>query len=87
MKIVIDIPDEEYERIQAMDWKNGHRWYSYETIAIHNGTPLPEGHGRLIDADALYKEVASWGMNDYEPSDFLDEIDRAPTIIDKEGKE
>ena len=23
--------------------------------ALHNGTPLPEGHGRLIDADALEK--------------------------------
>ena len=35
---------------------------------------------RLIDADALREEVSSWGMNDYEPSDFTDEIDRTPTI-------
>ena len=45
-------------------------------------TLLPKGYGRLINAHALYKEVASWGMNDYEPSDFLDEIDRTPTIIE-----
>jgi len=49
--------------------------------AIINGTPLPKGHGRIGDLDALRDEVSSWGMNDYEPSDFIDEIDRADTII------
>ena len=36
--------------------------------------------GRLIDADVLRGEVYSWGMNDYEPSDFTDAIDDAPTV-------
>jgi len=27
--------------------------------AIRNGTPLPKGHGRLIDADALEKEIVN----------------------------
>ena len=36
--------------------------------------------GRLIDADVLREEVYSWGMNDYEPSDFTDAIDDTPTI-------
>lgn len=36
--------------------------------------------GRLIDADVLREEVYSWGMNDYEPSDFTDAIDDAPTV-------
>lgn len=36
--------------------------------------------GRLIDADVLREEVNSWGMNDYEPSDFTDVIDDAPTV-------
>lgn len=53
MRLVIDIPDDEYERIQAMDWKNGHRWYSYETIAIHNGTPLPKGYGWIPVSEGL----------------------------------
>lgn len=35
---------------------------------------------RLIDADLLREEVNSWGMNDYEPSDFTDAIDDAPTV-------
>jgi hypothetical protein len=36
--------------------------------------------GRMIDADVLREEVYSWGMNDYEPSDFTDAIDDAPTV-------
>lgn len=36
--------------------------------------------GRLIDADLLREEVNSWGMNDYEPSDFTDAIDDAPPV-------
>ena len=36
--------------------------------------------GRMIDADVLREEVCSWGMNDYEPSDFTDAIDDAPTV-------
>ena len=48
MKIVVDIPEEEYKRMvekrmfgRVDVWKD----------AICNGTPLPKGHGRLIDAD------------------------------------
>ena len=36
--------------------------------------------GRLIDADVLSEEIDSWGMNIYEPSDFTDAIDDAPTV-------
>lgn len=50
MKTVIDVPEEEYERMKEQSmfgrvdiWKK----------AIQNGTPLPKGHGRLIDADAF----------------------------------
>lgn len=35
---------------------------------------------RLGDLDALKEEISSWGMNDYEPSDFIDAIDAAPTV-------
>ena len=56
--------------------------------AIKNGTPLPKGHGKIGDLDVLREEVSSWGMNDYEPSDFIDVIDQADTIIeaDKESE-
>lgn len=75
MHIVIDIPEEDYEYLKLYN-KDG--LYN----AILNGTPLPKGHGRLGDLDALQKEVSSWGMNDYEPSDFTYAIDQADTIIE-----
>ncbi len=55
--------------------------------SIANGTPLPKGHGKLGDLDALREEVSSWGMNDYEPSDFIDAIDQADTIIESDEEE
>lgn len=56
MKLIIDIPEETYNDIQSRDWKNGKLVFSEEWIAIHNGTPLPKGHGRLIDADKFISE-------------------------------
>jgi len=49
MQIVIDIPDYDYRQIKEYYEKNDtvEATYSY----IYHGTPLPKGHGRLIDAD------------------------------------
>ena len=54
---------------------------------IKNGAPLPKGHGKIWDLDVLREEVSSWGMNDYEPSDFIDVIDQADTIIEADKPE
>ena len=58
IELVIKISEETYKDIQSLDWKNGERWYSEEWKAIHNGTPLPKGHGRLIilSEDAVKRE-------------------------------
>ena len=53
MQIVINIPEEEYEDIIYSEDCGLHRL----TRAIANGIPLPKGHGRLIDADALVKKM------------------------------
>lgn len=64
--------------------------------ALYNGTPLPKGHGRLIDADAVEKEMNKAEVEadrnaDYYTSDKIDcameYIIGAETIIeaDKEG--
>lgn len=77
MQIVIDIPDEMY------DWYlNG---FPDEDDAeklwqiIKDGKPLPKGHGRLIDADAVDTR--------YSDPEVVETLDEAPTIIeaDKEG--
>ena len=52
MQIVIDIPKDMYSAI-----KSGKDGYSnYVHTAVRNGTPLPKGHGRLVDADAITKD-------------------------------
>lgn len=47
MQILIDISKEDYQAL-----KQGHVPFNMLDV-IKNGTPLPKGHGRLIDADAL----------------------------------
>ena len=44
---------------------------------IRNGTPLPKGHGRLIDADAIPRHLVR----------DIDEIDKQPTIIEGSDSE
>jgi len=99
MKVIIDISEESYKYIKTLsdlgwstspEYANAIRLTASEYAnAIKNGTPLPKGHGRIGDLDALREEVSSWGMNDYEPSDFTDAIDQADAIIeaDKESEE
>ena len=56
---------------------------------IKNGTPLPKGHGRLIDADALnishgvfVPKVKGNAFGCPMDAVFIDEINDAPTIIE-----
>jgi hypothetical protein len=81
--------------IEALGFKMSGR-YERETItmirkAFENATPLPKGHGRLIDADALKKEAVvcpTVGNAEVPLLDIMD-VDCSPTIIeaDKEGSE
>lgn len=79
MQIVIDIDDNLYTRlfdngdIDAVDMRRA-------CVAIRKGTPLPKGHGRLIDADAVLVEPFG---------DTYKDIDIAETIIkaDKESED
>ena len=49
MKLIIDIPEDRYKRII-----NDEDYMPLDiSCAIKNGTPLPKGHGRLIDKDCL----------------------------------
>ena len=49
MQIVIDIPEEYYNLLKGFDDEK----CSMDMLLIKHGTPLPKGHGRLIDADAF----------------------------------
>lgn len=81
MQIVIEIPDKIYEKVKE------HYVNPYEVDeicqAILDGTPLPEGHGDLIDRDALELD-ADWndyydGFGAYSES----QVRCAPTIIEE----
>lgn len=86
MRLVIDIPDSIYNRIVEEDLKG------IMSNAIANGTPLPKGHGRLIDADALvYEHTIARSTDDGHNWNELcvtkDQIDDAPTIIEADKGE
>lgn len=58
MQIVIDIPEEDFEIIRHNVEKNNPLSPMSEKdvmTMIANGTPLPKGHGRLIDLNELYE--------------------------------
>ena len=88
MKLVIDIPQKLYTEIKdSWSIELGTKEIAKLKKSIANGKPLPKGHGRIGDLNALQEEVSSWGMNDYEPSDFIDAINKADTIIEADEEE
>ena len=87
MQIVIDIPEEEYEGMVNSEDCGLHTL----TRAIANGTPLPKGHGRLIDIDDATKDIDT--VMKYFTATILDGVIvgvacSAPTVLeaDKESK-
>ena len=78
-ELVIKIPEEDYKYIKNSDDMNFN--------VIKNGTPLPRGHGRLIDVDAI-------NLKDISPVDGFsvygataEDIDLTPTIIEADEVE
>ena len=51
MQIVIELNEELYDYMKSLPYNT-----ILEMIVL-NGTPLPKGHGRLIDADSLIKAI------------------------------
>lgn len=91
MKIIIDIPEEAYKVLQSDE---GVDWLGAEHIlqAVANGTPLPKGHGRLIDADEYKEHLYACETNGrplhiMELDERLATVDDAPTIIEADKAE
>jgi hypothetical protein len=85
IELVIKIDEKMYKDIQSRDWKNGAKWFSEEWRAIHNGTPLPKGHDRLIDAKVAYRKFYARCLAGVAK----EVLDLVPTIIeaDKDCRE
>ena len=73
MEIVINVPEEDYEYLKS------HNEGGLYNAVIH-GTPLPNGHGRLIDADELYDSLIF--PTEQFANGFKEVLDDAPTVIE-----
>lgn len=80
MKIVIDIPNEEYKTLSKMSENEKVNELSYYERIIANGIPLPKGHGDLIDRSKLQPKL-------HGTKSIIAGLE-APTVIpaDKENK-
>ena len=87
MQIVIDIPEDVYGKLleeQQLPNRINLEYY------ISHGTPLPKGHGRLIDVDAITKD-----FNTFQDSFVINMDGRgfkgiaciAPTIIEADKED
>lgn len=84
MQLVIEISDGLYNNLSKI--KNGSIASKSILDSVRKGQVLPEGHGRLIDADALRCENADFDTyNDY--CTMFDEIEAAETILDADKLE
>lgn len=77
MQVIIDIPDNYYDGIMKDEF-GMHKGRLFDMI--RSGTPLPKGHGRLIDEDMILRDAKS--------IQTLIDVNNASTIIeaDTEGK-
>ena len=83
IELVIKIPEEKYKWIKENNPKADKN--SIVGVIVH-GKPLPEGHGRLIDADEIQFENTEFDTyGDY--SRAFDAIDQADTIIETDKAE
>lgn len=101
--LVIKISEEDYKNLQKKwisNMFNNMDLNHYEKLIVH-GIPLPKGHGRIGDLDALEEEMTNGikagnfeeGYEEYEHinnvDDCLECVKYADTIIeaDKTGKQ
>ena len=69
MQIIIDISKHIYEHAKERSEDSNDEWDAMRAIA--NGTPLPKGHGRLIDADEALIAMGTWEKFGYTETGYL----------------
>ena len=78
MQIVIDISEDDYRKVQ-----DGRASVSMMRKAIRNGTPLPKGHGRLIDEKVAYRKFYARCLAEVATEVFAE----TPIIIEADKEE
>lgn len=79
MKLIIDIPEEDYIRLRDEGMFGNVTTFKR---AVREGIPLPKGHGRLIDADEYAKHYET-NINGKVGDIYV----IAPTIIEADKAE
>jgi hypothetical protein len=90
IELVIKIPESTYKVFKKLSKIIGVLVYEKDILtlikAVKNGKPLPKGHGRIGDLDALRCENTDFDTyNDY--CTMFDEIEAAETIIEADKAE
>ena len=80
MQIVIEIDEDTYHATKEglmfiTGMRSGKTLLSNIVNAIANGTPLPKGHGRLVDADVMINKLCT-----HEASEFFGSVTCAEII-------
>lgn len=80
MEIVIKIDEKIYK--EALEGGYSHQYDEVVANAVSNAMPLPKGHGRIIDVDAVFENADKvLYENEYVPCVDVDDFRTAPTII------
>lgn len=93
MQIVIDIPEEMYQKIKetsmVISGRRSGRTIDYTLFnAVNDGTPLLKGHGRLIDENGLIDEIVCEEIDGrYYDVIYAHSIYDAETIIEADNAE
>lgn len=95
IELVIKILEDTYRRIQALvrDDYFEHDICGRSMQRIANGTPLPKGHGRLIDADWVLNKMSTTDAQPITPNKhyawgFAETLFRnAPTTIEADKEQ
>lgn len=100
VELIIRIPEVYFEALKKTEeivsgQRSGKTFMSviYERVA--NGTPLPKGHGRLIDADELIKQLEALANDEWNKQvgsskgleDVIDIVDDISPIIEADKSE
>lgn len=93
MKLVIDIPENDYELALRNDYSAIYKG-AHIAEAIKKGIPLPKYHGRLKDIDAFISKVKtdrehSAYSRSWTADDVLNALNNsyAPTIVEAESED
>lgn len=79
MKVVIDIPENDYK----LACNHPDALIACYAHYIKAGVPLPKNHGRLIDADILMRDINKYHVSDGK---FQHWIEVQQTVIEAEGE-